>query len=212
MDTKTEIISEASVANKHSPTLQSLEDPEAHSEISVDYAGSSRKTDPAEIALVRKLDMCMMVSFQLTGHSSFRGTHLLRSCNINALQQPFLWILCFMNIFSRQAISVARLDSLEEDLGINDTQFSTAVSVHYASYILGQIPSNLLLTRVRPSWYICGTMAVTSITSMLHVFVVNNTGLILQRFFLGIIAAPYYPGAMYMISLCTSTLLARVLI
>lgn len=108
-----------------------------------------------------------------------------------------------MNIFNRQAISVARLDSLEEDLGINDTQFSTAVSVHYASYILGQIPSNLLLTRVRPAWYICGAMALTSITTMLNVFVVDNTGLILQRLFLGIVSAPYYPGAMYMISMCT---------
>lgn len=114
-----------------------------------------------------------------------------------------------MNIFNRQAISVARLDSLEEDLGINDTQFSTAVSVHYASYILGQVPSNLLLTRVRPAWYICGAMALTSIATMLNVFVVDNTGLILQRLFLGIIAAPYYPGAMYMISMCMFTDLSR---
>ncbi|KAK2615844.1 hypothetical protein N8I77_002569 [Diaporthe amygdali] len=174
MDSQTKSISEDFVADKQSPTRHSLEDSEAQSEISVDYAGASRKTDPAEIALVRKLDTCMM---------------------------PFLWILCFMNIFNRQAISVARLDSLEEDLGINDTQFSTAVSVHYASYILGQIPSNLLLTRVRPAWYICGAMAMTSIATMLNVFVVNNTGLILQRFFLGIISAPYYPGAMYMVSL-----------
>ncbi|KAG8168476.1 hypothetical protein KVR01_001225 [Diaporthe batatas] len=36
---------------------------------------------------------------------------------------------------------------------------------------------------------------------MMNVFVVNYTGLILQRVFLGIIAAPYYPGAMYMISM-----------
>lgn len=110
-----------------------------------------------------------------------------------------------MNIFIRQAISVARLDSLEEDLGITDTQFSTAVSVHYASYLLGQIPSNLLLTRVRPSWYICGTMALSSIVTMLNVFVVNNTGLILQRVFLGVISAPYFPGSMYMITMCKLT-------
>jgi MFS family permease len=107
-----------------------------------------------------------------------------------------------VNIFNRQAISVARLDRLEKDLGISGTQFSTAVSIHYVSYILGQVPSNLLLTRVRPAWYMCGAMALTSIITILNVFVVDNTGLILQRFFLGIVSAPYYPGAMYMLSLC----------
>ncbi|KAH8784913.1 major facilitator superfamily domain-containing protein [Diaporthe sp. PMI_573] len=174
MDNTTKTTSTEFIPEKQSSTRQSLEAAEVQSEVSIDYAGASRKTDPEEIALVKKLDLCTM---------------------------PFLWILCFMNIFNRQAISVARLDSLEEDLGINNTQFSTAVSVHYASYILGQIPSNLLLTRVRPAWYICGAMALTSITTMLNVFVVDNTGLILQRFFLGIISAPYYPGAMYMISM-----------
>lgn len=193
------------VPDKQSPARKSLEEAEAQSEVSVDYAGASRKTDPAEISLVRKLDLCMMVSVQFPARLPHcaEWSHLTVFYCTNNPCQPFLWILCFMNIFNRQAISVARLDSLEDDLGINDTQFSTAVSVHYASYILGQIPSNLLLTRVRPAWYICGAMALTSISTMLNVFVVNNTGLILQRVFLGIISAPYYPGAMYMISMCT---------
>lgn len=64
MDSKTKSISEEFVTDKQSPTRHSLEDTEAQSEISVDYAGASKKTDPAEIALVRKLDTCMMVSSQ----------------------------------------------------------------------------------------------------------------------------------------------------
>lgn len=63
MDTKVETTLTEFVPDKQSPSRQSLKDGEAQSEVSVDYAGASRKTDPAEIALVRKLDLCMMVSF-----------------------------------------------------------------------------------------------------------------------------------------------------
>lgn len=62
MHTKINTTSTEFSPDKQSPTRQSLEETEAQSEASVDYAGASRKTDPAEIALVRKLDWCMMVS------------------------------------------------------------------------------------------------------------------------------------------------------
>lgn len=64
MDTKVETTQTEFVPDRQSPSRQSLEKSEVQSEISVDYAGASRKTDPAEIALVRKLDLCMMVSFR----------------------------------------------------------------------------------------------------------------------------------------------------
>lgn len=64
MDTKVETTQTEFVPDKQSPSRQSLENGEVQSEISVDYAGALRKTDPAEIALVRKLDLCMMVSFR----------------------------------------------------------------------------------------------------------------------------------------------------
>lgn len=64
MDTKIKTTSTEFAPDKQSLTRQSLEEAESQSQVSVDYAGASRKTDPAEIALVRKLDLCMMVSFQ----------------------------------------------------------------------------------------------------------------------------------------------------
>lgn len=64
MDTTTKTTSTEFIPDKQSSTRQSLEAAEVQSEVSVDYAGASRKTDPAEIALVRKLDLCMMVSFR----------------------------------------------------------------------------------------------------------------------------------------------------
>lgn len=60
-----------------------------------DYAGGSAKTNPVEIALVRKLDMRIM---------------------------PALWAMYFMNYLDRNAIANARLNNIENDLGLRGSQ------------------------------------------------------------------------------------------
>ncbi|RMZ27574.1 hypothetical protein D0859_08347 [Hortaea werneckii] len=139
-----------------------------------DYSGAHEKTDPKEIALVKKLDWYIM---------------------------PMLWIMYWLNYLDRNAIALARLDDLEEDLNLTSTQYQTCVSILFVGYILGQVPSNMLLTRLRPSWYMAGFMALWAIVSALTALSTNFTGLLLTRFFLGVTEAPYYPGALYILSI-----------
>lgn len=96
-----------------------------------DYSGAADKTDPREIALVKKLDWRIM---------------------------PMLWSMYWLNYLDRNAIALARLDDLEKDLKLSSSQYLTCVSILFVGYILGTIPSNLLLTRSRPSWYLGGCM------------------------------------------------------
>ncbi|OAA55752.1 Major facilitator superfamily domain, general substrate transporter [Cordyceps fumosorosea ARSEF 2679] len=140
----------------------------------VDYSGAAAKTDPAEIRLVRKLDMWIM---------------------------PTLWLMYWLNYLDRNAIAVARLNHLEADLGLSSVQYSTCVSVLFVGYILGQVPSNMVLTRVRPSWYMGGFMMAWAVVSCLTALAKSYVGLALTRFFLGVVEAPYYPGALYMLSI-----------
>lgn len=100
----------------------------------------------------------------------------------------------------RQSISVAPLGGLSRDLRLVGTQFSTAISVHYAGYIIGQIPSNLILTRTRPSWTMATAVLLGGAITLCMVVVKDFTGLVLQRLFLGIIAAPVWPGTLYVAS------------
>lgn len=67
-----------------------------------DYAGALAKTDPVELALVRKLDMRIM---------------------------PTLWAMYFMNYLDRNAIANARLNKLESDLGLVGSQYNTCISI-----------------------------------------------------------------------------------
>lgn len=59
----------------------------------------------------------------------------------------------------------------------------------------------MLMTRVRPSWYMASCMALWAIVSALTAVAHSFTGLLLSRFFLGITEAPFYPGALYVLSL-----------
>lgn len=163
----------------------------------LDYAGSSEKTDPVEIKLVRKLDMWMLVRTDpLPFHLVFHG----HAANSGSGEKPMLWMLNFLNILQRQGISVAPLGGMNDELGLAGTQFSTAVSVHYASYILGQVPSNLLLTRVPPSFALAAGVAIAAVMNVCVAAVNDFRGLVLQRFFLGFAAAPVWPGTLYIVS------------
>lgn len=111
-----------------------------------------------------------------------------------------LWILNFLNLLQRQSISVAPLGGLNKDLGLQGTQFSTAVSVHYVGYILGQVPANLILTRIRPSRMLAIVVFLGGAITLCMSAVNGFTGLVLQRFFLGVIVAPCFPGSVYVLS------------
>lgn len=59
----------------------------------------------------------------------------------------------------------------------------------------------MIMTRVRPSWYMGGWMALWAIVSTLTAVAHDFKGLLLTRFFLGVTEAPFYPGALYVLSL-----------
>lgn len=140
----------------------------------VDQFGAHEKTDPREIALVKKLDRWIM---------------------------PMLWSMYWLNYLDRNAIALARLDDLEEELNLTSSQYQTCVSILFVGYLLGQIPSNMLLNRLRPSRYMGVCMMLWAIVSAVTALSTNFTGLLLTRFFLGITEAPYYPGAVYLLSM-----------
>ncbi|KAH8692211.1 major facilitator superfamily domain-containing protein [Talaromyces proteolyticus] len=126
-----------------------------------------------ERKLVRKLDMTLM---------------------------PIIWVMYLFNYLDRNNIAQAKLDSFEADLGLRGDNFNTAVSILNVGYMLMQLPSNMLITRVRPSLYIPFWICLWSCISAATAGVHNYTGLILVRLFLGVAEAPFFPGAFYLLS------------
>ncbi|KAK7457335.1 hypothetical protein Landi51_01468 [Colletotrichum acutatum] len=116
-----------------------------------DYSGAHEKTDPAEIALVRKLDRRIMLD--------------------------------------RNALPQARLNTLEEDLGLKGVEYNTAISILFVGYLLMQVPSNMFLTRTSPSIYMSTCMIGWAAISAATAGVKNHSGLVACRFFLGFVEA-----------------------
>ncbi|KAF4825309.1 Major facilitator-type transporter hxnP [Colletotrichum tropicale] len=94
---------------------------------------------------------------------------------------PVVWILYLFNYLDRNNIAQARLSTFEKDLGLTGNH-------------------NMLLTRTRPSLYIPAWTALWSVVSAATAGAENYTHLLVIRFFLGIAEAPFFPGAMYLLS------------
>ncbi|KAI0423516.1 nicotinamide mononucleotide permease [Xylaria sp. FL1042] len=115
---------------------------------------------------------------------------------------PSLVIMFILNFLDRQNLASARLAGLEEELGITDVQYQTCVSILFVGYILLQVPSNLILGKIKwPGVYICTGMAVWGTISALMSTVHSFGGLLAARIFLGVVEAIFFPGALYFLSL-----------
>ncbi|KAF4420506.1 major facilitator superfamily transporter [Fusarium acutatum] len=113
---------------------------------------------------------------------------------------PMVWILYMFNYLDRNNIAQARLDDFEADLGLVNNEFNIAVSILNVGYMLAQLPSNMILTRVRPSIYLPSCVIVWSCVSAATAGVTSFSGLVAVRFVLGVVEAPFFPGAFFMFS------------
>lgn len=87
------------------------------------------------------------------------------------------------------------LYGLEDDLGLSTTQYQTAVSLLFVTYILSELPSNLILKHyVRPSRWIASITTAWGIIATLTGITQNYAGLIVCRLFLGLVEGGLFPG------------------
>ncbi|KAI5804296.1 major facilitator superfamily domain-containing protein [Geopyxis carbonaria] len=113
---------------------------------------------------------------------------------------PCLLVFYILNYIDRNALPAARLLGLEDDLSLSSTEYATCISILYVGYLLMQVPSNLLMTRFRPSLYLSLWMMVWGCVSASCAGVHDFKGLFLVRFFLGFCEAPFFPGAVFLLS------------
>lgn len=78
-----------------------------------------------------------------------------------------LWFMYLFNFLGRNALVNAKLNNLDTGLGLKGTEYNTLMSILFVDYIAGQIPSNMVLNRVHPSWYLGGMFSPKGDTSFL---------------------------------------------
>ncbi|WPH02756.1 Hypothetical protein R9X50_00562400 [Acrodontium crateriforme] len=108
-----------------------------------------------------------------------------------------LYLFCFID---RANVGNAKIAGLEKDLKLKGYDYNAVLSVFYISYILFEIPSNILCKKIGPGWFLPGLTLLFGISSLGTAFVHNFSQACGVRFVLGIFEAGMLPGIAYYLS------------
>lgn len=108
-------------------------------------------------------------------------------------------LLYMMSYLDRVNLGNVRIP-LIRDLSLEEYQYTLAVSVFFITYILLEIPSNLLMQRLRPSAWLAFLGFTFGLMSACTIFVTDAGGLYILRLALGAAESGFFPGMFYFLS------------
>ncbi|KAJ5601239.1 hypothetical protein N7510_010773 [Penicillium lagena] len=160
-------------------------------------------------------------SEELAGPVHLSERKLMLKIDIHVL--PILCVLYFLAFLDRVNIGNAVVFGLEEDLGMDpkSNQFNTALTIFFVPYVLLEIPSNLILKKLRPHIWLAGCMFIFGILTIAQglgvlpllkyiftpqadlncIIVKSYSGLLATRFFIGVAESGMFPGCFYLIGM-----------
>lgn len=113
---------------------------------------------------------------------------------------PTIWVLYTLSYLDRANIGNANSGGMKESLNISSTQYSVVLLVFFVSYVIFEVPSNMVLTRVRPSYYLSILCVLWGAIAAAMGAVQSWQQLAGVRFCLGIIEAGFSPGVAFYLS------------
>ncbi|KAI1082696.1 major facilitator superfamily domain-containing protein [Whalleya microplaca] len=124
---------------------------------------------------------------------------ILRKMDVRLI--PMLAVLYLLSFLDRGNIGNAKIEGLQEDLQMNPDQYNWCLTVFFFTYAAFEVPSNLLLKRLRPSRWLPFIMVAWGVVMTLMGIVKNFQGLLIARLFLGVAEAGLYPGCAYYLTM-----------
>ncbi|KAF5987490.1 putative permease of the major facilitator superfamily [Fusarium bulbicola] len=123
---------------------------------------------------------------------------LVRKIDLRLL--PLIVTIYLFNYLDRNSITQARLYSLQEDTHVKGATYQTAISIFSAGYIMMQLPSTMIITKMQPHIFLPGCIILWACVSACTSATSSPAGLLVVRFILGVVEAPFFPGAIYYLS------------
>ncbi|KAI1871597.1 uncharacterized protein JN550_004591 [Neoarthrinium moseri] len=96
-------------------------------------------------------------------------------------------------------VNSAFVSGMKEDLGLYGNQLNYMITCWTVGYVIGEIPSNMLLTRIRPSIWIPACEITWSVMTILLSKCTSATQIYVLRFFIGLAESAFYPGMQYVV-------------
>ncbi|KAN0061787.1 hypothetical protein ACQY0O_005780 [Thecaphora frezii] len=117
---------------------------------------------------------------------------LLRKIDLYLI--PFTSWLYLLSFLDRGAIGNARIYGLQTSLHLSSTEYALCLTVFFLPYAFFEVPSNILLKRLRPSFWFPLITILVGICMACQGVVHNFGGLLGARFALGLAEAGLFPG------------------
>jgi hypothetical protein len=81
---------------------------------------------------------------------------LLRKIDIHLI--PILFLIYMLSFLDRINIGNAKIQGLTQELHMSGTDYNATLLVFFVPYILLEVPSNIVLKKFEPSWWLSGLM------------------------------------------------------
>ncbi|KAJ8072786.1 hypothetical protein PM082_016345 [Marasmius tenuissimus] len=113
---------------------------------------------------------------------------------------PTIWVLYTLSYLDRANIGNAKVGGMEEHLNLTSNQYSVILLLFFVSYVLFEVPANMLLTRVRPSIFLSALCFLWG--GIAACLAAGNSWQSLAgiRFVLGAVEAGFAPGVAFYLS------------
>ncbi|KAG4412323.1 hypothetical protein IFR04_014542 [Cadophora malorum] len=120
---------------------------------------------------------------------------------------PAFWTLYFLcsairsNIGLAQTMNTASGHNLMQRLNLTAKQTSTALALFYVAYVVFNLPSSLVMTRLSPRVWMARIVFAVGLIGACFAAVQAAWSLLLLRFLLGVVIAGLWPGMSYYLTL-----------
>lgn len=114
---------------------------------------------------------------------------------------PVLSILYLLAFLDRTNIANAFIFGLRDDLDLKNNEYNTSLTIFFVPYVLFEIPSNILLKKLKPRVWLSACMLMFGLITICQGLVQNYSGLLATRFFLGVAETGMFPGSFYLIGM-----------
>ncbi|EKM0365319.1 MFS transporter [Cronobacter turicensis] len=113
---------------------------------------------------------------------------------------PFLILCYFFAYLDRVNVGFAKLH-MQDALNFSDTVYGLGAGIFFIGYFLFELPSNLLMQRFGPRFWIARIMVTWAVLSAAMIFISTPTQFYVLRFLLGIAEAGFFPGIVFYLTL-----------
>ncbi len=109
---------------------------------------------------------------------------------------PFVGLGYFFNALDRSNIAIAAL-TMNKSLGFTAAEYGLGAGAFFWSYVLFQVPSNVMLTKLGARRWLSAIMLAWGICSGATALITGVTSFVVVRFLLGVAEAGYFAGVTY---------------